>query len=166
MSKNTITDFINLFEENGFVFVESKYQNLSYKVVDIKNKLRTILFVDICPGEKATMRFNLVQETNKIVRGYNFKQIIADLNRISKNNVRFLIDKEFDQLFVTAKIIENLDRIKEYLADLKMNPNNGYKSFLCEKIDEENGNITFKMLFGCSDASYKFFCTSKGFYAM
>jgi hypothetical protein len=63
MSKNTITDFINLFEENGFVFVESKYQNLFYKVVDIKNKLRTILFVDICPGEKATMRFNLVQET-------------------------------------------------------------------------------------------------------
>jgi hypothetical protein len=120
MTTENLTDsLIILFEENGFVFVESKYENLFYKAIDVKDNLKTILFAEIYNGKTITMYFKLVIETNKIVRKYGLEQIANNLNKFSRNSMSFEINEEFDHLFAVEKILENLDMISEHISDLK-----------------------------------------------
>lgn len=167
MATENLTDsLITLFEENGFVFVESKYENLFYKAINVKDNLRTILFAEIYNDKTIIVHFGLVIEKNKIVKKYSLKQIANNLNKFSRNNMSFEINEEFDHLFAIGKILENLDMISEHISDLKKNPISEYKYFVCEKIDENDGNVLFKMKFHDRRIENKFFCTSNGFYAI
>ena len=171
MTTENLTDsLIILFEENGFVFVEMKYETLAYKVIDVKNGIRTLLFARIYTKNLIIVRFMLVRETNKIAKKYTIEQIAGDINRISQNNMFFHIEYgKFDYMEVMKKILENTDRIKDYLLDIVKNPNSTmnfeYRKFICDEFNKENGSFIFYKN-SYAKKREEFFCTSKGFYAI
>jgi len=102
-----LDSLINLFEENGFVFIEMKYGTLAHKVIDVKNGIRTLLFVRIYTKNLIIVRFMLVRETNKIAKKYTIEQIAGDINRISQNNMFFNIEyNKFDYMEVMKKFLK------------------------------------------------------------